>query len=287
MTWQGRLFPRPDRPELFSNAMVALNETEGSPVFRSLRGEFLTKDIFPGLTPYIRWAGTPLGSLVLAGAASALCGFFLHQQCFVVLIAIVAVTILGLVWPWLSVCGLSGSLIFGQSRCREGDQVSAFLSLRNRAPLGAWGVSVDYNRVADDTSLDDDLRIGLAYVPGSCSTERTLDLIPRCRGSYPRRPPRIVCGFPFGLWSATRPLGVGTPLLVWPRTFAVGPIPDVRAGHLDGGLSSRDRAGDWGDPLGVRPYRRGDRFRYIHRAETAQRGELMVREVQAMPCCGY
>jgi hypothetical protein len=50
--------------------------------------EFLTKEIFPGLTPYVRWAKTPLGSLGLAGAASALCGLFLHQQGFVVLFAI-------------------------------------------------------------------------------------------------------------------------------------------------------------------------------------------------------
>ncbi len=243
--------------------------------------EFLTKEIFPGLTPYIRWAKTPLGSLGLAGAASALCGSFLHQQGFVVLVAIGAVTILGLIWPWLSVCGLGGSLTFTRSRCREGDQVSALLTLRNRAPWGAWGVSVDCGRGNNDTGPDDDLRTGLAYAPGCCSTETTFDFIPRCRGSYPRGTPRIVCGFPFGLWSATRPLVVGTPLLVWPQTFAVGPIPDVRVGHSDEGLSNRDRAGDWGDPLGVRPYRRGDRFRHIHWAQTAQRGELMVCEVQA------
>src|SRR5208337_994770 len=269
------------RTESFSNGTVGLNEMEGFPVFRALRGEFLTQEILPGLTPYFRWARTPLGSLELAGAGSALCGLFLHQQGFVVLLAIGAVTILGLVWPWLSVCGLGGSLSFTQSRCREGDQVSALLSLRNRAPWGAWGVSVECGRGNNDPGPDDDLRTGLAYVPGCCSTERIVDFIPRCRGSYPRRPPRIVCGFPFGLWSATRPLVVGTPLLVWPRTFAVGPIPDVRVGHSDEGLANRDRAGDWGDPLGVRPYRRGDRFRHIHWTQTAQHGELMVCEVQA------
>ena len=133
----------------------------------------------------------------------------------------------------------------------------------------------------DDTGPDDDLRNGLAYVPGWETTETIVAFVPRCRGSYPRRPPRIACGFPFGLWSASRPLLVVTPLLVWPRTYAVGPIPEVGVGHSDEGLSYRDRAGDWGDPLGVRPYRRGDRFRRIHWAQTAQRGELMVCEVQA------
>jgi len=143
--------------------------------------EFLTKEIFPGLTPYVRWAKTPLGSLGLAGAASALCGSFLHQQGFVVLVAIGAVTILGLVWPWLNVCELGGSLSFTRSRCREGDQVSALLTLRNRAPWGAWGVAVECGRGNNDSGPDDDLRTGLAYAPGWCSTERTFDFIPRCR----------------------------------------------------------------------------------------------------------
>ncbi|MGZ3335015.1 MAG: DUF58 domain-containing protein [Isosphaeraceae bacterium] len=68
---------------------------------------------------------------------------------------------------------------------------------------------------------------------------------------------------------------------MWPQTFAVGPIPHVRVGHSDEGLSNRDRAGYWGDPPGVRRYRRGDRFRHIHWTQTAQRGELMVCELQA------
>lgn len=272
----------PDHAEFLSIPTVGFNEMESFPVFHALRGEFLTTEILPGLTPYFRWAKTPLGSLGLAGAASALCGLFLHQQGFVVLVAIVAVTILGLVWPWLSVCGLSGSIIFTKSRYREGDQVLALLKLRNRAPWGAWGVSVDCGRGSHEIEgRDDDVRAGISYIPGWCSTEWTINFIPECRGFYPKRPPRIACGFPFGLWNVTKPLVGGTQILVWPRTFAVGPIPEVRNGHTNEGLANRDRAGDWGDPLGVRPYRRGDRFRRIHWAQTAQRGELMICEVQA------
>ncbi len=250
-------------------------------MFRVLRGEFFRQEILPGFTPYLRWTRTALGGLALAGVASALCGLFLHQQGFMVLVAIVAVTVLGLVWPWLSICGLRGSLSFTRKRCREGDQASCLLTVRNRVPWGAWGVAVDCGQGDDDTGPDDDLPNGLAYVPGWETTETIVAFVPRCRGSYPRRPPRIACGFPFGRWSASRSLLVVTPLLVWPRTYAVGPIPEVGVGHSDEGLSYRDRAGDWGDPLGVRPYRRGDRFRRIHWAQTAQRGELMVCEVQA------
>ncbi len=98
---------------------------------------------------------------------------------------------------------------------------------------------------------------------------------------YPRRPSRVLCGFPFGLWEASRPLKVTAPLLVWPRTFAVGPLPAVEAGHSTGGLAVRDRAGNWGDPLGVRPYRRGDPLRRVHWAQTARHRQLIVCEVQS------
>jgi|GEM_PF-4040091 len=61
---------------------------KGSSAWSCHGSGFLTKEVFPGLTPYVRWARTSLGSLGLAGAASALCGLFLHQQGFVVLFAI-------------------------------------------------------------------------------------------------------------------------------------------------------------------------------------------------------
>ena len=83
------------------------------------------------------------------------------------------------------VCGLGGSLTFTQSRCREGDQVSALLTLRNRAPWGAWGVAVDCGRGNNDTGPDDDLRTGLAYAPGCCSTEKTFDFIPAAAALIP------------------------------------------------------------------------------------------------------
>jgi hypothetical protein len=91
----------------------------------------------------------------------------------------------------------------------------------------------------------------------------------------------LVCGFPFGLWEAPRPLEVTRPLLIWPRTFPVAPVPEADGGHADDGLALRDRAGNWGDPLGVRPYRRGDPLCRVHWGQTARHGELIVSEVQS------
>jgi len=225
---------------------------------------------------------TPVGILALAALTSGLCGLFLHPQAFVVSLGVLIVTTVGLVWPWLSVRGLSGSVSLDRVRCRERQPVATRLTLRNRMPWSVWGVSIkeesdeQHGAGAAEVSI-----LGLAVAPGWRTTVHQVDFVPECRGVYPRRPPRIVCGFPFGLWEARRPLEVTAPLLVWPRTLAVAPLPAVEGGHSLGGLAVRDRAGNWGDPLGVRPYRRGDPLRRVHWAQTARHRQLIVCEVQS------
>ncbi|WP_422922989.1 DUF58 domain-containing protein [Singulisphaera sp. PoT] len=220
---------------------------------------------------------TPLGNLILAAIAAALCGFFLHPQGFVVFFGLLVVTALGLSWPWLSVWGLGGSLAFDRTRCRELETVTARLTLRNRMPWGVWGLGL---KVADEDGPEA-LLTALVFVPGWRTTSVTFEFASRCRGVYPRTPPRIVCGFPFGLWEASRTLAVPETLLVWPRTFPVAPLPELAGGHLSEGLAPRDRAGTWGDPMGVRPYRRGDPLRRVHWAQTARHGQLIICEVQS------
>ncbi|MGP0067629.1 MAG: DUF58 domain-containing protein [Isosphaeraceae bacterium] len=246
------------------------------------RRAVLTQDFFPAITPYIRWARTPLGSLGLAALASGLCGMFLHPQGFVVGFGVLVVTTLGLIWPWLIVRGLNGSLSFDRSRCREGEPVAARLILGNRMPWGAWGVSVRGGFPDPVGNGCDDMALaGLAFVPGWRSIAERIEFIPACRGEYPSRQPRVVCGFPFGLWEASRPLNVTASLLVWPRTFPVAAVPEIEGSHAFDGLATRDCAGHSGDPRGVRPYRRGDPIRRVHWGLTARHGELIVRELQS------
>jgi uncharacterized protein (DUF58 family) len=246
------------------------------------REGILTRDFLPGLTPYVRWLKTPLGSLGSAAVASLLCGLFLHPHGFVVFFGLVMVTGLGVAWPWLSVRGLSGSLEFDRARCREGESVTARIILRNRMPWSIWGVAIKggFHRSGGDGG-DDDALSGLAFIPGRRTIERRIEFVPDCRGEYPACPPRLACGFPFGLWEASRPLEVATPMLVWPRTFPVAAVPAAADGHAHDGLATRDRAGNWGDSLGVRPYRRGDPIRRVHWGLSARHGELIVREVQS------
>lgn len=244
-----------------------------SPVLRSTAA----RAMLPRLSAGFHWIRTPLGSLGLAALVSALCGVFLHPQGFVVCGGVLGVLAIGACWPWLSVCGLSGVLAFDRVRCREGETVALQLRLRNRMPWGVWGVSVREEPGGRDGSA-----LGaLAFVSGWRTTVETAAFIPPCRGVYPSRSARLGCGFPFGLWRATRPLTVAAPMVVWPRTFPVAPLPAAEGGLASDRLALRDRAGHWGDAIGVRPYRRGDSLRRVHWGQTARHGELIVCEVQS------
>ena len=70
-------------------------------------------------------------------------------------------------------------------------------------------------------------------------------------------------------------------LIVWPRTFPVGPIPPVSGDHQVEGNVARSKVGTSGDVLGVRPYRRGDSPRRIHWGQSAKHDRLIVCELQA------
>jgi len=180
----------------------------------------------------------------------------------------------GVVWPWVSTRGLAGVLTFDRSRVREGRRATATLILRNRMPWAAWGVVVKY--LSHDGPSD-----GAACAEGWSVTESSWDVVPGARGEYPGEAPRIASAFPFGIWSASRPLSVPRPLLVWPAVFPVGPVPEAAGGRESEGVAVRNRAGTTGDLLGVRPYRRGDSLRRIHWPQSARQDALMVCELES------
>ena len=243
------------------------------------RCHILNRDILPGLAPYIRWMRTPLASLGSAAVASLLCGIFLHPQGFILAFGISGLILIGVIWPKLSMLGLSGSISFEKSRVREGDRVTVRASVRNRYPASAWGLAIDAG--CHRGGPEDVPQPGMAVAVGWKTTETSWDFIPVCRGEYPVRPPVVSSGFPFGLWAARRDLAIEGNLLVWPRTFLVGPVPESTIGQSANGLALRDKPGTWGDLLGVRPYRRGDSLRRIHWPQTARHGQLVVCEVQS------
>src|SRR5437763_667061 len=66
-----------------------------------------TYDVFPDFSARARRAlYNPLGVLLLAALAAILCGLFLHPQGLVLGGGALAVIVLGIAWPWVSLRGL-------------------------------------------------------------------------------------------------------------------------------------------------------------------------------------
>ncbi len=238
-----------------------------SPAWRTTLVRLLTTDYLPQVNPYIRWMWKPAGALSLAAVASGLCGLFLHPHGLVLMSCLLAILAMGVAWPWASLRGLGGSLAFEQDRAREGEAVGIRVALRNRLPWGCWGISID----AGSADVD-----GLAHVGGWKTVLHRGIAVPERRGEYPTRPIRVRSGFPFGIWEPGRGIAVEHPLIVWPRTSAVGPIPQAAGSLSSEGLVSADRPGHSGDFAGVRGYRRGDSLRQIHWPQTARHNRLIV-----------
>lgn len=242
-------------------------------------GDVLTRDRLSEYDPLVKWVRNPAAILALATIAAVLCGLCLHPRAFALAAGLSGVLAVGIGWPWLAVRGLSGTLEFGASRVREGEPIAAHLHLRNRMPWGAWGLSIAGLPAGEMGAA----AAGLAHAKGrGAITSARWEAVADRRGDYPREIPRIASAFPFGLRATSRPLGVPDRLVVWPRTFPVGPIPEEACGRGGDGQAPRNRPGHSGDLLGVRPYRRGDSIRRVHWPQTARHGQLVVCELQSI-----
>jgi uncharacterized protein (DUF58 family) len=240
-------------------------------------------DVFPAFSAQVRRLFyNPFGVLSLAAVAALLCGLFLHTQGFYLLGGVLTVLLLGVTWPRLTLRALSGRLTFEQVRVTEGERAEVCLTLRNALPWSAWGLAVR-GGFADPAAESDANRpaASIASAPGWRSARCRWTFVPARRGVYPLTAPRLTSGFPFGLWENRKALAVEAPLLVWPRTFPVGPVPLTSGNQQVEGNVSRHKVGSNGDVLGVRPYRRGDSPRRIHWGQSARHDRLIVCELQA------
>lgn len=255
-----------------------------------LRG-VATYDVFPEFSGKVRQVlYNPMGVLVLVALAALLCGAFLHAQGFVLFGSVAAVLALGSLWPWLSLRGLHGSIAFEKARAVEGEQVEARMTLRNRLPWAAYGLAVrdglsDPEAPAGENRANppetEEGGVSIAWAPHRRTIQCRWAFVPARRGVYPLSTPLLTTGFPFGLWQNKRDLSVETLLMVWPRTYPVGPVPMVSGNQQIEGTVSRSKVGSNGDVLGVRPYRRGDSLRRIHWAQSARHDRLIVCELQS------
>src|SRR5690242_4683944 len=147
-----------------------------------------TYDVFPSFSARARrFVYHPLGVLSLAATASFLCGLFLHTQGFVLCGGVLAVIALGVIWPWLSLRGLAGTITFDCARASEGESVEVRLALRSRLPWSALGLAV-----RDGLGRNSSEAVaGIASVPRRRTAICRWAFKPLCRGVYPLVAPKL------------------------------------------------------------------------------------------------
>lgn len=124
----------------------------------SIRFSPFDTQLCPWADRYVNWLKTPLGVLVVTATVSLVSGFILGPQGYCVFAATASVIVLGLVWPWLALRGVTCKLEFPQHRVVEGDSVSATLTCPNRWPFPVWGLVVEQGFLGSDENETTELR---------------------------------------------------------------------------------------------------------------------------------
>lgn len=241
-------------------------------------------DFCPSFNRYVYWLKQPIGWLLVAAAAAAMVGAWLAPAGWWMCGVLTTVTAFGLVWPWLSMRGVSAELTFERRRCHERDEVTVGLVVTNRWPWPVWGLLVERGfsgRAAVSGEADDGAATALARVSGWSRSRFEFPFEPERRGVYPLETPQIANGFPFGIWTARRPVGGTNRLIVWPRCATLRSAPRLKGERPTPVGALLERAGDDGDLFAARPFRDGDSLRRVHWAHTARRDTLIVCERQA------
>lgn len=249
-----------------------------SPTLSETKGRLtaiLGSDFCPGLNRYVDWLKEPIGWFLIAVACSVLIGMHVSSVGWVLASVITCVTTVGMALPWLAVRAARCRLEPARAETHEGERCDLILSVRNRLPIPLWGLAIEgyLDREGDELQPT----IALACVPLLSEAEYRLAMAPDLRGHYPLVPPLITCSMPFGIWTARRRLTDYAPLTVFPKVMPVRDEPGFTGGRLADCGDGR-RAGQVGEPLGVREYRGGDRLRNIHWVHTARTGVLTVCE---------
>ena len=236
---------------------------------------FFTTDFCPGANRYVYWLKEPIGWFVLATAASVLVGIYANTIGWTIAGALLAIIVVGMVWPLIAVLTTVCELRPEDSAVHEGISCRMILTVQNRLPLPVWGLMVEgYLDCEGDDSLPS---VSLSQVPPICVADYGVAVRPELRGHYPIQTPKIACSFPFGIWTARRELRAVQPLTVWPRVYEIAGLFPL-SGQVNAELGDGSRGGRSGDYVGVREFRRGDSPRHINWAKSARTETLIVTE---------
>lgn len=227
--------------------------------------------------PYITRLQRPLSALVVAALCALLCGLLVAPQGYVVCSAVSFVIAIGCLWPWLGLRGVSCQIRFVEPRTEEGRPTEVEITIANHWPWPVWGLAIEggftppFPAFAEDQTPD----VAVSRISGWSRTQLCWQFTPEMRGRYPLTQPRLVNGFPFGLWKAEKPVEVLSKLIVWPLRFRLPPLLPPCGKQSWAGQANDRSSGRFGQRSSVREYCLGDSMRQIHWAKTAQYDKLV------------
>ncbi len=239
-------------------------------------------DFCPQFNRYVYWLKQPIGWVITGAFFSMLFGLLIGPNGFVLMWSFVALLVMGVAWPWLSMKGISCHLRFEERRGRENEPIKVILKITNRMPLPAFGLMVSGQFLQDVLSDDDRIAVALKRVPAWSVSEFDWIIQPRRRGKLPTENPIVSTGFPFGLYSIEKPVEFAGETIVWPSCSELRGVPDLDGSQFNVDGSANQKAGADGETIGVREYRHGDSIRNIHWNQTATCNRLIVREKQSL-----
>ena len=240
----------------------------------------LNYDFCPSFNQYVYWLKQPIGWVVCGAGFSASVGFLIGPQGFVLMWSFIALLIVGCVWPWLSMKGLSCSLAFVENTSVEGEATKIRLEVTNRWPWPVYGMTLEGELLQDVVENDDKIVVALKRIPALSVSRFTWDYVPVKRGVLPKEAPIIATGFPFGIYHTSQPVDVSGQTVVHPKCTDLEGVPELEGTNFNIEGMMSDRSGHDGDTIGVRNFRQGDTLRNIHWAKTAAKSRLIVREKQ-------
>ncbi len=251
----------------------------GQPAWRKW-GMMLETDFCPWTNRWVYWLKHPFWVLLAAALTAVTCGVLVSATALALGGLMLGLLALGVVWPWLSLRGVTCDVRFDHSRAHEGEVVPILVAVSNRWPWPVWGLSLvrGFSREASGGFV-------LAMLGGWSTRHVAWSFRPECRGRYPLEAPLIETGFPLGLYCATRPVKIENQLTVWPQRIRLHELPDAVEIEAREERTSDRRAGDVGDVLGTRWFRQGDSLRRVHWAQSARQGRLIVCERQMPISC--
>jgi len=249
---------------------------------RASSRDVLNYDFCPWANRYVYWLKRPIGWLFTAAAIAAMLGVYVAPQAMAISASVLALIVLGTLWPAIAMKGIGGQLTWQRQRSVEGELIETILEVTNRWPWPVWGLSIESDSEVVNNGTHHSRSVSLASLRPLSTTRFQWDSRPTERGLYPEKASFIATAFPFGIWTARAELKIPRSLLVWPESIDLHDMPNISGDHRSVVGAWIDKAGHEGDVIGVRPFRDGDSLRNVHWAQSAKSESLIVCERQSV-----